>query len=233
MEGARISWDELTCIGYPVTEDAVQKLCSDIMNYRQQAEAAPRNVTKTQLVNWKLLKEIHGSTTVSNAFVLPVEAIREMIINAHCHRSLTEASYVQVAIYDDRLEVTSPGGLYNGLTYEELMSGHSRLRNRTIANVLGQMGLVESWGTGIKRIMKAAEDYSLPVPEFQTFDNMFRVNLFRPLSPGNCTPSEKHRRSIGETSVKHRRSIGEASEKIVINKEELNVTQRKMAIGKS
>lgn len=294
MEGARISWDELTCIGYPVTEDAVQKLCSDIMNYRQQAGAAPRNVTKTQLVNWKLLKEIHGSTTASNAFVLltsdcfpfsktqcavfkgternvfldkreftgpvyeqiedavsfvlrnirlgatikglvrqesfelPVEAIREMIINAHCHRSLTEASYVQVAIYDDRLEVTSPGGLYNGLTYEELMSGHSRLRNRTIANVLGQMGLVESWGTGIKRIMKAAEDYSLPVPEFQTFDNMFRVNLFRPLSSGNCTPSEKHRRSIGETSVNHRRSIGEASEKIMINKEALNDTQRKI-----
>ena len=310
MEGARISWDELTCVGYPVTEKAVKKLCADITNYRKQAGAPTRRVTKTQLINWKLLKEANGSATASNAFVLltsdyfpfsktqcavfkgtarnvfldkreftgpvyeqieeavafvlrnirlgaaikglvrqesfelPVEAIREMIINAHCHRSLTEASCVQVAIYDDRLEVTSPGGLYNGLTYEELMSGHSRLRNRTIANVLGQMGLVESWGTGIKRIMKAAEDYSLPVPEFQAFDNMFRVNLFRPLPPaivpqGNCAPSEKHGRNIGETSEKHRRNTaevsekhrkntGEASEKIVILERELNDTQRKI-----
>ena len=43
-----------------------------------------------------------------------------MIINAHCHRNLLDESCIQVAVYDDRLEVTSPGGLYNGLTYEEV-----------------------------------------------------------------------------------------------------------------
>ena len=48
---------------------------------------------------------------------------------------MSVASCIQVALYDDRLEVTSPGGLYNGLTYEETMNGHSRLRNRSIANV--------------------------------------------------------------------------------------------------
>ncbi len=53
----------------------------------------------------------------------------------HCHRNMSVASCIQVALYDDRLEVTSPGGLYNGLTYEEIMNGHSRLRNRSIANV--------------------------------------------------------------------------------------------------
>ena len=50
-------------------------------------------------------------------YELPPEAIREMIINAHCHRNILDESCIQVAIYDDRLEVTSPGGLYNGLTY--------------------------------------------------------------------------------------------------------------------
>ena len=156
-------------------------------------------------------------------YELPVEAIREMIINAHCHRSLTDNSCVQVAVYDDRLEVTSPGGLYNGLTYEEIMNGHSRLRNRTIANAFCQMGLVESWGTGIRRIREAAAKYGLPEPEFQVFDNMFRVNLFRDnslisnLEFGRET-SEKHRRSIGETSEKHRRNFGE----------NLNNTQKKV-----
>ena len=62
-----------------------------------------------------------------------------------------------MAIYDDRLEVSSPGGLYNGLTYEELMQGHSKIRNRSIAGVFHKMGLVESWGTGVKRVLITAE----------------------------------------------------------------------------
>ena len=112
-------------------------------------------------------------------YELPPEAIREMIINAHCHRNLLDESCVQIAIYDDRLEVTSPGGLYNGLTYEEVMNGHSKIRNKGIANIFSQMGLVEAWGSGIKRILNEAEEYGLPKPRFQEFDNMFRVELFR------------------------------------------------------
>lgn len=86
-------------------------------------------MTRTNLENWKVLKKTNDGYLASNAFVLhnirlgakieglirkesyelPIEAIREMVINAHCHRSLTDESCVQVAIYDDRLEVTSPG----------------------------------------------------------------------------------------------------------------------------
>ena len=82
-------------------------------------------------------------------------------------------------VFDDRLEVTSPGGLYNGLTYEEVMNGHSKIRNKGISNIFSQMRLVEAWGSGIKRILNAAEEYGLPKPRFQEFDNMFRVELFR------------------------------------------------------
>ena len=81
-------------------------------------------------------------------YELPTDAIREMIINAHCHRNFLEESCIQVAIYDDRLEVTSPGGLYNGLTYEEIMNGHSKIRNRGLANIFSQMGLVELFRKG-------------------------------------------------------------------------------------
>ena len=83
-------------------------------------------------------------------YELPPEAIREMIINAHGHRNLLDESCIQVAVYEDRLEVTSPGGLYNGLIYEEVMNGHSKIRNKGIANIFTQMGLVEAWGSGIK-----------------------------------------------------------------------------------
>ena len=148
-------------------------------------------------------------------YELPPEAIREMIVNAHCHRNFLYESCIQVAVYDDRLEVTSPGGLYNGLTYEELMSGHSRIRNKGIANVFSQMGLVESWGSGIRRILDAAKDYDLAEPVFQEFDNMFRVELFRSVSP------MYNRRNIGETSEKtsekHQSNFGDKEEKPLPN----------------
>ena len=101
----------------------------------------------------------------------------EMIVNAHCHRNLVDTSCVQVAVYDDRLEVTSPGGLYNGLTYEEIMSGHSKLRNKGIAHIFNQMGFIEAWGTGIRRIKQAAEQYELPTPEIQVFDDMLNFGV--------------------------------------------------------
>ena len=288
MEGARISWDELTCVGFPVTVKAVKKLCRDIVKYRREAELPKKVVTKTQLFNWKVLKEAEGQELATNAFALltsdhfffsktqcavfkgtgrnvfldkreytgplyeqieeavafvlrnirlgatirgllrheeyelPVEAIREMIVNAHCHRNMLDESCVQVAIYDDRLEVTSPGGLYNGLTYEQMMSGRSKLRNKAVANVFNQMGLIDAWGTGVRRIRDAAAEYGLPEPEFQEMDDTFRINLFR-YSDGvdgvnhdtNSTSetSDNHQKSIGITSEKHRNNIGKTSEK--------------------
>lgn len=251
LEGAKISWDELPCIGYKVTDTAIKKLCRD-MNFHRKALAEARNskeklpnVTKTNLENWKLIKKSGDEYLASNAFVLltsnyfpfakiqcavfkgtdravfldkrtyegplyeqideamdfvlrnirlgvtidgvqrkeryelPVEAIREAIVNAQCHRNMLDESCVQLAIYDDRLEVSSPDGLYNGLTFEEALQGHSKLRNRTIANVFAQMGLVEAWGTGLQRIQKAAKEYDLPDAEFIEMPESFRVNLYR------------------------------------------------------
>ena len=63
------------------------------------------------------------------------------------------------------------------------MNGHSKIRNKGIANIFSQMGLVEAWGSGIKRILNAAEEYGLSKPRFQEFDNMFRVELFRSSFP--------------------------------------------------
>lgn len=70
MEGARIYWDELTCVGYEVTEDAVAKLCGDIVKFRNEAGLPNREVTTTQLLDWKLLKKENESSLASNAFVL-------------------------------------------------------------------------------------------------------------------------------------------------------------------
>ena len=70
MEGARISWDELTCIDYPVEEKAIEQLCKDIATYRERAGLPKREITEVQLLNWKLLKNIDDHRFASNAFAL-------------------------------------------------------------------------------------------------------------------------------------------------------------------
>ena len=157
------------------------------------------------------------------SYELPVDAIREMIVNAHCHRNMTDESCVQVAIYDDRLEVTSPGGLYNGLTFEEAMQGHSKLRNRAIANVFSQIGLIEAWGTGLQRIQKAAKDYKLPEPEFIEMPETFRVNLFRNVLPTrNDGDAGESSVKFGESSVKSSAKFGE----VMLNETQMEIAQR-------
>lgn len=151
-------------------------------------------------------------------YELPPEAIREMIINAHCHRNLLDESCIQVAIYDDRLEVTSPGGLYNGLTYEEIMNGHSKIRNKGIANIFNQMGLVEAWGSGIKRIFSEAAEYGLSQPKVQEFDDMFRVELYRKsfLAALDYIIIGEASENIGEASEKHRScELNDTQERII------------------
>lgn len=112
-------------------------------------------------------------------YEIPPEAIREAIVNAVVHRDLQANSCVQVALFDDRLEITSPGSLYGGITIEQALEGATSLRNPKIAEAFMQMDLFESWGTGLRRIRESCLAYGLPEPEFREIGNMFRVNIFR------------------------------------------------------
>ena len=156
-----------------------------------------RNIRRSAKVEGLIRKEGHE---------LPPDAIREMIINAHCHRNFLDDSCVQVALYDDRLEVTSPGGLCMGLTLEEALDGRSRQRNRAIAEAFNQMGLIEAWGNGLRSIRKEAAEYGLPDPQFVEMPETFRVNLYRKKIP------MEDRSNIGDASVMHRKNIEESSE---------------------
>ena len=64
--------------------------------------------------------------------------------------------------------MTSPGGLYNGLTYEEVMNGHSKIRNKGIANIFSQMGLVEASENPQLSAVKLAEKIGVPVEILRT-----------------------------------------------------------------
>ena len=73
----------------------------------------------------------------------PLEALREAVINAVCHRDYTAPSNTEVRIYDDRLIVWSPGGLPFGITIEDLYKSHSSvLRNKGIGEVFYDIGWI-------------------------------------------------------------------------------------------
>ena len=114
-----------------------------------------------------------------DAFELPMDSIREMITNAVCHRSYLLAGSVQVAIYDDRLEVTSPGRLSSDLTIAKMIAGDSRIRNVAIGAAFQYMRLVEKWGSGMPGIFQEAKAYGLKPPEIKDFGTSFRISLFR------------------------------------------------------
>lgn len=122
--------------------------------------------------------EIEGEYR-KDVYELPISAIREMIANAVLHRSYLDKSCVQVCLYDDRLEVSSPGMLYGGLDLKTAKLGKSTCRNEAIAEAFHYMHIVEAWGTGIPRIINRCKEYGLPEPLFEEFGDGFKVTMFR------------------------------------------------------
>jgi predicted HTH transcriptional regulator len=105
-----------------------------------------------------------------------------MIANAVLHRSYLDKSCVQVCLYDNRLEVSSPGMLYGGLDLKTAKLGKSTCRNEAIAEAFHYMHIVEAWGTGIPRIINRCKEYGLPEPLFEEFGDGFKVTMFRKVS---------------------------------------------------
>ncbi len=100
--------------------------------------------------------------------LFPLEALREALVNALCHRDYTVAGgAVSLAVYEDRLEIRSDGTLPFGLTPEDLKRNHpSKPRNPLIAKVFYLRGVIERWGRGTQRIVELCVRAGHPEPEF-------------------------------------------------------------------
>lgn len=131
-----------------------------------------------------VLRNIHLGAKIEglyrkDIYELPPDSIRELIMNAVMNCSFLQPSHIQVAIYDDRLEITSPGGLMPGVTIDRMKEGYSQIRNRALAHAFSYMNLIEGWGTGIPRLLREMEEYGLPDPEFVDMEIALRINLYR------------------------------------------------------
>jgi ATP-dependent DNA helicase RecG len=113
-----------------------------------------------------------------NILEIPESALRESVINAVCHRNYFEkGARVMVEIFDDRVEITNPGGLPKGITPENFGT-LSIARNPVIASMLHRVNYIERMGTGIVRIRDAMAASGLPEPVFKP-EGFFKVILKR------------------------------------------------------
>ena len=131
-----------------------------------------------------VLRNIHlGATIVGiyrqDIYEIPPDAIRELIINAMVHRSYLDHGTIQVAVYDNRLEISSPGKLPMGQTMERMKEGYSKIRNEALAHAFAYMNLIEHWGSGIPRIIDKVKAAGLQEPEFIGGEVDLRINIYR------------------------------------------------------
>jgi len=109
--------------------------------------------------------------------LLPEKAFREAVANAIVHRTWDVDQSIQIGMFKDKIEITSPGGLPSELSKEEYLRGRvSVLRNPILAGVFARLGIIERFGTGIRRI-NACYKTSVRKPEYEVFDNSITVIL--------------------------------------------------------
>lgn len=247
FEGSNRHFDQTLCMGLSITDEDIDSLCQSMKeqavknaNNEVQKESV-KEVGRQQLRSWGILIErdgpiweqieqafqyvlrnIHlGANIVGiyrqDVYEIPPDAIRELIINAAVHRSYLDHGNIQVAIYDDRLEITSPGKLPMGQTLERMKEGYSQIRNEALASAFSYMNLIEHWGSGIPRIIGKVKAAGLREPVFIGGEVDLRINIYRnnSNSPDNSSYPDCVRDQLvlyNEISEECRRTAGEPPE---------------------
>jgi ATP-dependent DNA helicase RecG len=142
----------------------------------------------------------------------PMEALREALANALCHRDYgLQGGSIGVAIYDDRLEITNTGTLPPGITIEELTEPHaSQIRNDLIADTFYRRGIIEQWGRGTVKMVELTEEAGLVPPEFEERGGEIVVR-FRPVHYVPPTRIEHDLSDLQREILKIVAKTGEAS----------------------
>lgn len=121
-------------------------------------------------------EQILGSERIEKELI-PEKAFRETIANALIHRTWDVNSNIRISMYEDKIEISSPGGLPSGISEKEYLNGQiSQLRNPILANIFFRLKYIEMFGTGIRRINESYKDYSVK-PAFEIFENSIKITL--------------------------------------------------------
>lgn len=134
-----------------------------------------------------LFKHLNLSGKITNRSLMreerlevPVSALREALINALAHRQWEKANLtISIAVYDDRVEIANPGILPPKITPENIKESHESFPyNRNIAHALYRSTFLESWGSGIRRIIEACQEQGVEEPTWR-WDGAFVYVIFK------------------------------------------------------
>ena len=114
----------------------------------------------------------------------PMEAIREIVMNMIVHRDYRDAADAIVKIFDNHIEFFNPGRLPDSISENDLLENNymSTPRNKLVAGIFKSMGLIEKYGSGIRRIIEYFESAGLPKPTFKNKSNGFLVTIYSKVS---------------------------------------------------
>lgn len=156
----------------------------------------------------------------TDTYEIPIPAIREALINAIIHRDYSNFGRdIKLGIYDDYVNIVSPGGLPNGSTLEEVLQGRSEIRNKVIARVFRRLGYIEQWGSGIARIKQLCKEAGNPEPIFKETGDFFDIEFIR----GEDSAATDEVKDIGIAQSSQSGAIGGQIEKSLL-------TERQQAV---
>lgn len=119
-----------------------------------------------------------GAMRREDVWSIPLTMLREAIVNALVHSDYAQrGTPIRVAFFDDRIDIESPGLLLPGMTIDDMKSGVSRIRNPVIARVFRELGLIEQWGSGVRRIFDEASRQALPEPTIEEIATGVRLRI--------------------------------------------------------
>ena len=208
--------------------------------FQERVETAIRDGVKESvpMAMAKNLRNIHlGATIVGiyrqDVYEIPPDAIRELIINAMVHRSYLDHGTIQVAVYDNRLEIISPGKLPMGQTMERMKEGYSKIRNEALAHAFAYMNLIEHWGSGIPRIIDKVKSAGLREPEFIGGEVDLRINIYRGQVDTNNAIINANGTKNGANGVKCGSDNGTNGAEVPLNKEQTQIEKLLQIIEKN
>lgn len=144
------------------------------------------NIFELILKAWEHLRsylayktEFGSNSQFEQKYIYPEDAVREAILNAIAHRDYSISNAIEIFIFNDRIEIKSPGALISTLTVQNLeeLEGSHESRNPLIARVLRENNLMRELGEGMKRIFGSMKEQELEKPELYSNGQWFRVTL--------------------------------------------------------
>lgn len=144
------------------------------------------NIFELVFKSWEHLRsylayktEFGSNSQFEQKYIYPEDAVRETILNAIAHRDYSIANAIEIYIFNDRMEIKSPGALISTLTVKNLyeLEGSHESRNSLIARVLRENKLMRELGEGMKRIFSLMQEQELEKPELYSNGLWFRVTL--------------------------------------------------------